>query len=253
MGKKKVLITGKKQSFLIRVAVKKIQDVVTECEFSTWDIEDINAHWNDVSLVVLYMDDAEMPNDSILHYLVDKMTDSDAYMITVGEKPDVDYIASKVPSSMIYESFYRPIDNENFANSVKELLRKSEAGDFKKRILIIDDDPNYLNVVRGWLKDTYKLSMVSSGLQGIKWLGKNKVDLILLDYEMPITNGPQVLEMLRNDVETASIPVIFLTGRGDKESVMGVVSLKPEGYFLKTIGKNELLTKLKEFFANRKV
>ena len=127
-----------------------------------------------------------------------------------------------------------------------------DKGEFKKSILVVDDDPQYLGLVREWLKGTYKVSMANSGLQAIKWLGKNKVDLILLDHEMPVTTGPQVLEMLRSDNETASIPVIFLTGKGDKESVMAVVALKPEGYFLKNIKKDELLQKLEEFFLNRK-
>ena len=74
------------------------------------------------------------------------------------------------------------------------------------------------------------------------------MDLILLDHEMPVTSGPQVLEMLRSDSETSNIPVIFLTGKGDKESVMAVVALRPDGYFLKGIQKNELLEKLQEFF-----
>jgi CheY-like chemotaxis protein len=80
---------------------------------------------------------------------------------------------------------------------------------------------------------------------------ENKVDLILLDYEMPVTDGPQVLEMLRADPDTKDIPVIFLTGKGDKESVMSVVSLKPDGYFLKTMGKKDLLEKIKVFFVSR--
>jgi CheY-like chemotaxis protein len=93
--------------------------------------------------------------------------------------------------------------------------------------------------------------MANSGLQAIKWLGGNTVDLILLDHEMPVTSGPQVLGMLRADDETKNIPVIFLTGKGDKESVMQVVALKPEGYFLKNVTKSELLEKLSEFFAKR--
>ncbi|MBO6214628.1 MAG: response regulator, partial [Lachnospiraceae bacterium] len=67
-----------------------------------------------------------------------------------------------------------------------------------------------------------------------------------------ITDGPQVLQMLRADSDTASIPVIFLTGKGDKESVMKVVALKPEGYFLKTIQKDELLNNLREFFLRHR-
>ena len=93
--------------------------------------------------------------------------------------------------------------------------------------------------------------MANSGLRAIKWLGSNKVDLILLDYEMPVTDGPQVLEMLRSDEETKGIPVIFLTGKDDKESVMSVLALKPEGYVLKTSGKNEIVNTVSKFFVNR--
>ena len=131
-------------------------------------------------------------------------------------------------------------------------IEKADAGAFKKSILIVDDDAQYLTMVREWLKDSYKVMMANSGMQAIKWLGKNKADLILLDHEMPVTSGPQVLEMLRSDPETSSIPVMFLTGKGDKESVMAVVALKPEGYFLKNISRQELLEKLKEFFILHK-
>ena len=157
-----------------------------------------------------------------------------------------------MPGDLLCSSFVRPVDNEMFVKTVTEYLKKIEAGEFRKSILIVDDDPGYLGLVREWLRGTYKVYMANSGLQAIKWLGKHKVDLILLDHEMPVTSGPQVLEMLRSDLETKSIPVMFLTGKGDKESVMKVVALKPEGYFLKNIRKEELLEKLNEFFLLHK-
>ena len=86
-------------------------------------------------------------------------------------------------------------------------------------------------------------------MQAIKLLAKNKVDLILLDYEMPVTSGPQVLEMLRSDEDTSSVPVMFLTGKDDKESVMSVMSLRPDGYILKNIQQGELLERLRDFFT----
>ena len=113
----------------------------------------------------------------------------------------------------------------NIDTLISEFFKKNSMDEFKKSILVCDDDPNYLGLVREWLKDTYKVSVVTSGLQAIKWLGKNKADLILLDHEMPVTTGPQVLEMLRADEETRSIPVMFLTGKSDKESVLAVVLL----------------------------
>ena len=50
----------------------------------------------------------------------------------------------------------------------------------KQKVLIVDDDASYLSIVREWLKETYKVYMANSGLQAIKWLAKNKADLILL-------------------------------------------------------------------------
>ncbi len=131
------------------------------------------------------------------------------------------------------------------------MFKKSGASSYNKSILIVDDDPNYLKLIREWLKDKYKIYMANSGLQAIKLLGINNVDLILLDYEMPITSGPQVLEMLRTDRELSKIPIIFLTGKSDKDSVMAVLALRPDGYILKTIEKDELLLKLDNFFDSQ--
>ena len=63
----------------------------------------------------------------------------------------------------------------------------------KKTILIVDDDITYMRTVYEWLKDSYHIGMAASGVQSISYLDKNKVDLILLEYEMPVANGPQVL------------------------------------------------------------
>ena len=93
--------------------------------------------------------------------------------------------------------------------------------------------------------------MANSGMQAITFLGKTPVDLILLDFEMPVVDGPKVLEMLKSDSATNTIPVIFLTGKNDKESVSRVVALKPAGYLLKTISKEDLLQEMEKFFAKQ--
>ena len=252
MSKQRVTVTGEKQTFLIRVIIKKLQDVGLECGYVDLDIDALNSNMVEDSLIILYMDEGDRPGDEVLHFIVDQMLEIGGMIIPIGEKNDVRYIKEHVPEDLIYTEFYRPVKNEELVATVDDFFKKVESGEFRKSILVVDDDPSYLNLVRGWLSGTYKVSMATSGLKAIKWLGKNRVDLILLDHEMPVTSGPQVLEMLRSDPETESIPVMFLTGKSDKQSVMAVLSLKPEGYFLKTIEKDELLKNLNSFFEKKK-
>ncbi len=249
MQEGKIRILGEKETFLIRILAKKMNDAGIACEFVPWSVDEINTRWDSTGIFALYMDASARPNKAVLHFLAEKASEGDHFVLPIGEAAELQYICDNLPGELIYKTFLRPINNEEFIRTVQEIQSRKEQGEFRKSILIVDDDPNYLGLVREWLKGTYKVSMANSGLQAIKWLGKNKADLILLDYEMPVTSGPQVLEMLRSDVETQNIPVIFLTGKGDKESVMAVVELKPQGYFLKNIGREELLEKLKDFFV----
>ena len=244
----RIILLGEKETFLVRVMLQKTKEAGIRCEFVYWSLDNINTKIEGASLVILYMDDQERPKKDTIRFLIDKMTDAGIQMIAIGEKLDVQDVCGGIPKELIFKEFYRPIDNAEYVETVKDLFRKMDAGEFRKSILIVDDDPGYLNLVRDWLKEKYKVYMANSGLQAIKMLGKNKVDLILLDYEMPVTTGPMVLEMLRNDAETKDIPVMFLTGKGDKDSVMAVLELRPDGYFLKNIQKEDLLEKLKEYF-----
>ena len=252
MKNKHVMLIGEKETFMVRVLSGKIHDAGYECDFVNWNVTDINAKWEDAGLVTLFMDDNSRPSEAVIHFLSEKTSEDDTKLLVIGDKIDVQTVLESMPKEAIFKSFIRPIDNAEYVSVVKDLMGKVESGEFMKTILVVDDDAGYLALVREWLKGSYKVAMVNSGLQAIKWLGKNKADLILLDHEMPVTSGPQVLEMLRSDSDTKNIPVIFLTGKGDKEIVMAVVALRPEGYFLKTIEKNELLEKLKEFFILHK-
>ena len=253
MDKKRMIMIGEKESFIVKVMIKKTIEAGVDCSFARWTVNDVNAVLDsDVALITMYLGEDEHPSSEILRFLHDKLTDMDERMIVIGSGPELDHVIDRVSGDLIYKIFRRPVSNEEYIGTVSDLFTRIESGEFKKTILIVDDDPNYLNLVREWLKGTYKVAMANSGLQAIKWLGKHKADLILLDYEMPVTTGPQVLEMLRSDEETRSIPVMFLTGKSDKQSVMSVVALKPENYFLKSIQKQELLEKLGEYFALHK-
>ena len=113
----------------------------------------------------------------------------------------------------------------------------------------MDDDPVCLRNMMNWLKNFYQIAMVKSGAACISYLGKARPDLILLDYEMPVCNGVQTLEMIRSEPEYADIPVIFLTSVSDTEKVKEAIKLKPQGYVLKNSGRVDFLNKINSVFG----
>lgn len=118
----------------------------------------------------------------------------------------------------------------------------------KKKILVVDDSCVMLKAMQELLEKEYDVSVASSGISAISSLALNRPDLILLDYEMPVCNGRQVLEMIRAEKDFADIAVIFLTGRVDKESVKQVLSLKPAGYLSKNLKPLEIKENIDKYF-----
>ena len=89
------------------------------------------------------------------------------------------------------------------------------------------------------------MTLVGNGKNALKFLEKQKVDLILLDYMMPEMDGPDVYKLIREDEELQDIPVVFLTGVKEKETVVKtLVELKPQGYVVKPAKKSELVAKI---------
>lgn len=114
--------------------------------------------------------------------------------------------------------------------------------DDRKRVLVVDDNPILLRTAKEMLDEQYQVSIAVSAEQAYKSISRNMPDIILLDYEMPFTNGIEVLEQLRQNATTKDIPVIFFTGSSDREVVEKLVGLKPDGYLLKPPNKKKMLS-----------
>lgn len=117
----------------------------------------------------------------------------------------------------------------------------SDSDDSKKHILIVDDNALTLRNIKKMLSDKYSVAVAVSAVQALTSIGRKKPDLILLDYAMPVTDGKQMYQMLKADVELAKIPVVFLTSMADEKVVFEILSLKPAGYFLKPPQQKKLL------------
>lgn len=140
------------------------------------------------------------------------------------------------------------VQADNAMDEVKEYLERQETANGKPHILIVDDSLTVLQHMNELLMEDYDITTADSSLSAIRNIAYNKPDLILLDYEMPVCDGRQTLEMIRSDKEFADIPVIFLTGRNDTESVKKVKALKPAGYLLKHLDPAAIKDSINEFF-----
>ncbi len=118
----------------------------------------------------------------------------------------------------------------------------------RENILIVDDDLEMLKIFRFYLQDKYNVSVVNSGEAAIELLADYVPDVVLLDYLMPKCNGTEVFRYMREQDRTKNIPVIFLTGVTDEDTIKECLSYRPVDYIVKPIAKNALLSKLDMFF-----
>lgn len=121
----------------------------------------------------------------------------------------------------------------------------------RKHILVIDDDPVMLKMVNAQLHEWYDVATAISGSMALKFLKSKHTDLILLDYEMPVDNGPAVLKKLRENPDTKDIPVVFLTGITERSKIQDVLVLKPQGYLLKPIERDKLFKVITDVLNNK--
>ena len=119
----------------------------------------------------------------------------------------------------------------------------------KKKILVVDDEPDILKLVEWQLMISgYDVLTAPSGMEGLKKAREERPDLIILDVIMPIRemNGIQMNEHLKNDESTKRIPVILFTGMVDKDETVddhGTVM------FPKSVSSEKLLKKIKEMIS----
>lgn len=249
--KKEILLISDKESFMTNAIKENLGKEDFGVSFCSPYVNELSKEPKS-PIVLLYLGDFVEKVSEGLIYLKDKIAEDEARLFIVGNNEEINEARQYIPDAVITRTFERPLNVKNLVAAINETSDIIDAEGEKKKVLVVDDDPVMLRTIKGWLEGKYQVTMVNSGMNAITYLAKNKPDLILLDYEMPVVTGAKVLEMIRSEVATASLPVIFLTSKGDRESVMEVLKLKPEGYLLKTMKPEEILQALDDFFAKKK-
>lgn len=243
-----ILLISETESFIVSSLVKQMEELKYQVIQTGASPDEIGRIKDKIQGVLLY---AEELSAEGLIYIKDRIIEEDIPFMVIGDSNQIEEVENVIPEQFIRIRFLRPINVKDVADEVDKFLKK-EAVNLKKKILVVDDSGAMLRTVKGWLEDKYHVILANSGAMAIKYLALNRPDLVLLDYDMPICDGRQVLEMIRAESEFSDIPVIFLTGKNDRESVLKVTALNPDGYLLKSMEPKQIVNAIDKFFAKGK-
>lgn len=117
-------------------------------------------------------------------------------------------------------------------------------------LLVVDDDPSIVNLLKESLQqDGYFFLEGYDGQAAVFLARTKKPDLILLDVNMPMTNGLKAAEMIRNNVESRSIPIILLTGEVSDRVYPAIESMGRILHIKKPVDLDELHSLVRQVLA----
>ena len=117
----------------------------------------------------------------------------------------------------------------------------------RKKILVVEDDPDQLEVIRFTLKNAgFAIGTATNGIDALKKAKTVSPDLIMLDVMMPELDGFAVCETLRGNPATASIPVLMLTGLCSHISRLVAYESGATDYVIKPFDAEQLVSKVEK-------
>ena len=248
---RKVMMIGNAKGFMVHATVTALEKAEYQVSCVDPDVDAIYKLKATPDIWILYVEELDEELQKVLTYCKDTVGGRGAFFYLIGNPEDLKEVQKVVPDSLIKRSFERPVNNADLIKELDHIVQIGEAGEVQRSILIVDDDPTMVRMIKNLLSEKYKVYMANSGMNAITLLVKNQVDLILLDYEMPVVDGSQVLEMIRSEPATKDTPVIMLTAKDDKDSVMKVLELKPEKYLLKSMPPNMWVKEIDDYFRSK--
>lgn len=254
--KYKLLINSQNSTIIRDFFVSSHEQFICMSTTEYW--EDISRHYltyapnayismfehKDVQQLALFKRLKELKTEEYVPIIV--ITDEDGASFIENESEKfVDLVITRpINIAGIYQRIYALVDEleqQRQQRLEEERIRKEKeeeeeaARNARKHIVVVDDDKNILKLLKAAMEEKYNVTTMINGRMAERYLETKTCDLILLDYEMPIENGPEVFRELRKKESSKDIPIVFLTGVADTEKIAEVLRLKPQGYLLKPI------------------
>ena len=236
------------------IVKKGIENNLDAAGFTVISIPDepdqIIAHRSEADIIVYYPGLSDNSHIGINMNLLGEICQDDSKILCLtGETTDIQAAMLTNGAYRVTKSYPRPVDIEMFVKDMEYFAELEADYHRRKTIFVVDDDSSYLPIIDHWLSDFYNVSCFTSAEDALDGLNTVTPDLMLLDYEMPEINGCELMKSIRTNFPEEKIPIIFLTGKNDKELVFRVLEYKPDGYLLKSSQKDTILDVIHRFFA----
>lgn len=119
-----------------------------------------------------------------------------------------------------------------------------------KKVLIADDEPNIVVSLEFLMEQSgYLVKVAGNGEDALKYVGEFAPDLILLDVMLPLRNGFEVCQKIRDNPSWQNIKIIMLTAKGRDTEVTKGLALGADAYVTKPFSTKDLLAKVRQILG----
>jgi len=119
----------------------------------------------------------------------------------------------------------------------------------KARVLMVDDEPDFVQIVRGWLSPHYRFYSAYTGDDLMWTIGERRPDAVILDVNLPDLDGFELCRAIRETKRFAAVPIVFLTASRDKDHPFKSWRAGGSKYMTKPVTRAELLSTLSQLLA----
>jgi CheY-like chemotaxis protein len=136
---------------------------------------------------------------------------------------------------------------EDYFNKIKHASAKTVVG--TKTVLAVDDRPEILTSVTAALRDHYKTLGAPGAQVALEILGKQSINLFILDIDMPEMDGFELAKRIRSDKKHRETPIIFLTGNASRNNIIRAIDVGADDFLVKPTYNETLLIKAKKYLG----
>jgi len=125
-------------------------------------------------------------------------------------------------------------------------LRPNDGAGANDRLLIVDDDLEFITILRHMLNEYSDQHFATSAIEGLRMARELLPDLILVDYEMPDLSGADLCTVLKSDPVLRAVPVIFITGHHKTAVITATFKAGGSDFITKPVSRALLLRRVRE-------